>query len=628
MDLSQFRQKYVEDATELLDNLDNALLSLEKDKQNQEYSEQIFRIMHTLKGSGAMYGFDKIVELTHQLESLYNLIRDNKVSVSDEIIQVTFFVADHIRDLLQNDNVDEVKHLKILEKINFVAKKAEIEKTVEKIVFKETEIKNRTWKIVFKPDESIFERNINIVETLHCLFLLGKCEISVQENEEKVWNIILQTEKTQVDIEDALFFISNLCEIEILKEEIIEIDTNQENVSPNIPTSQGKNEVLKYSTSRIMVDSTKLDTLLYLVSELVTTKSELLLSVEKRNYIKIAEATEKIDNLSKLFRDNALNIRLISLRDMLNRFQRLVHDLSHQLNKQIDFEINGEDTELDKNIVDAIAEPIMHLIRNSIDHGIETPEERIKAGKKPTGIVKFFAYKSGSFVFIQISDDGHGINKQKIRQKAIEKGFLNAEKQLSDKEIYDLIFIPGFSTAESITQVSGRGVGMDIVKHKIQDIRGEISIDSEEGLGTYFTLKLQQTISIIDTMLIRSHNSIFAIPVEDIENCELISKHELLQKHNKQISYQNELIPYLHLNEEFQFPESQNEKLRIIVINKQEKRFAIISDEIIGEYQAVVKPLSKTFSEIEFLSGACILGDRNIALLFDTEKLKNLISHS
>jgi two-component system chemotaxis sensor kinase CheA len=374
------------------------------------------------------------------------------------------------------------------------------------------------------------------------------------------------------------------------------------------------------TSTRINVEVGKLDSLMYLVSELVTSKSELLIGIQRHDDEKLLSAAEKIDKLSKLFSDNALDIRLVSLQEMLDKFKRLIRDLAKQLGKNIDFVIVGEDTELDKTIIDAIGEPIMHLIRNNIDHGIESPETRVKSGKPETGTVRFEAVKTGNNVFITISDDGKGIDTSYIYNKAVEKGFINAGAQLSQKEIFNLIFLPGFSTAQNLSDVSGRGVGMDIVQKKIKEIRGEISISSEVGKGTSFTIKLQQTISIIDTLLITANKTTYAIPVEDIEACLLEAHENIANRQSNLIVFDNELIPFVNLSGQFdECDDRETEKL--IIIKKQNKRYAIISDSILGEYQAVIKPLGKTFSDVQFLSGASLLGDGSIALLIDTDKL-------
>jgi two-component system chemotaxis sensor kinase CheA len=378
----------------------------------------------------------------------------------------------------------------------------------------------------------------------------------------------------------------------------------------------------KHTTSRVNVDASKLDQLMYLVSELVTTKSELILALERQNFAKISDAAEKIEKLSNLFSENALSIRLVSLNEMLSRFKRLVRDLSKQLNKSVDFLTVGDDTELDKNIIDKIGEPVMHLIRNCIDHGIESPEKRKSSGKSETGTIKIEAIKSGNYVFLTISDDGNGIDLNYIKTKAIENGFINANSNLTEKETLDLIFLPGFSTAQSLTNISGRGVGMDIVKKKIQEIRGEISITTNKGKGTTFALKLQQTVSIIETLLIEADGQTYALPIEDIEACILEPTESFTDRINHHIGYNGQLIPYISLRETLcNVSRNATTTEKIVIIKRVEKVYAIVVDNIIGEYQAVIKPLGEAFSKLKFLSGASLLGDGSIALLLDTDKL-------
>ncbi len=657
MDLLQFKNKYIEDAQDLLNNLDNDLISFEKNPDDSQCIERIFRVMHTLKGTSGMYGFDYIADITHDLESIFDLVRDNLLKVTTELFNLTLASVDHLRNLLADetlsDPANENLHQKIKEQIALILIHTDRNNLQIKQEKKQSnnEVKIRTWQIMFTPNDQIIKRGINILYTLSDLLKLGYYRIQEPDksNNFKFWTIFLVTENTLNDIEDELIFVMDYCKIRLIADFDIfkegelgnrkkaidelpqyhseEINEYKENVNikfADIEPKQIKTE--KHVSNRIMVDSSKLDHLMFLVSELVTTKSELLLSIDLKNRERIFECAQKVDKLSKLLRDNALSIRLISIQELTMRFNRLVRDLSNSLGKKVDFETHGEDIELDKNIIDNINEPIMHLIRNCIDHGIESPEERIKVNKPETGIIKLFAYKSGNFIFMQISDDGKGIDKQKIINKAVGMGIIKENAQLSDKEVYDLIFLPGFSTAESLTQVSGRGVGMDIVRKKIQDVRGEIQIDSENGLGTSFTLKLQQTISIIDTLLVRSDNSKFAIPLEEVENCQLVNTQFLKSKQNKQIAYIEELIPFISLRDEFGYTSPVPEKQKLIVINKQEKCFAVVVDEIIGEYQAVVKSIGSTFADIEFISGASLLGDGGIALLLDTEKLKKQLT--
>jgi two-component system, chemotaxis family, sensor kinase CheA len=655
MDISKFRQKFIEEAGDLLRKLDVDLLALEKDPNDPKKIDQVFRVMHSLKGSSGMFGFDKITEITHDLESMYDEVRCGKIMLSQPLTDLTFAVGDHIRNLLLDEECQDEKN-----KQNHSQIKANIEYFISHIGM-QTDNTERfakpkssegvsTFHILFNPDETIIKRCINLSITFHDLFLLGSYRIHppTGENKSAYWSIFLVTPHTYEDIEDALLFVMDYCRIskvadfDIFNEELLtsrdieieEAETRLMGESLNLPLTMGTTAPtptisvahVESTNKKIHVEASKLDNLMYLVSELVTARSELLLSIEESYNLRTIEAAERIDKLSKLFSDNALSIRLVSMEEMLSRFQRLVRDLSKSLGKHIEFVTEGAETELDKNIIDAIAEPIMHLVRNCIDHGIEMPDVRKARGKAELGKVLLSAYKSGNYVYIKIGDDGNGIDKENILRKAIEKGIVADNALLSEKEIFDLIFLPGFSTATVVSEVSGRGVGMDIVWRKIKEIRGEVSIESQPLIGTTFHIKLQQTISIIDTLLVSANSSKFAIPIEDVEICGLELQANILEQQSNLIEFNNELIPYVSLNKHLLGDNAKAETVKLIIINKQNKRYAIVADRIIGEFQAVVKPLGSTFAGQEFLSGASIYGDGSIVLLIDTEKLKNQIS--
>jgi len=319
---------------------------------------------------------------------------------------------------------------------------------------------------------------------------------------------------------------------------------------------------------------------------------------------------------------------LVPLGDTVLRFQRLIRDLSKQLGKIVEFKTSGVDTELDKNTIDRLAEPLMHIIRNSIDHGIELPEIRTKKGKPEQGIINLTAYNSGSFVFICISDDGNGIDVEKVKQKAIDQGLLKPTDTPDKKEIFDLIFLPGFSTAQSLTSVSGRGVGMDVVKKHITDLRGEIFISSEPGEGTSFTLKLQQSLSIIDTLLFSVEDNFFTVPISEIEVCIEWSSMEINERKNTAtIPFKDHLIPFVDLRYLFKMSGFNQEVYKVIIIRNDNKELAILSDYIIGEHQAVSKPLGKSFHNQKYITSASQLGDGNMAFMIDTNALLKLNSY-
>lgn len=664
MDINHLKKTFITEAESLLINLDNIIIQLEKNPLDAQYIDEAFRVMHTIKGAGGMYGFDKIVEITHEIESLYDLIRNNKIIVTQALLDLTFAAADHIRELLTDESFTMPNNIttnKLLKgQINNIKSEIGIEvPKTENIVVKNNGSKANnfsTWNILFYPNDELIKRCVNILYTFQDLFALGDYKISNHPynfDDKQFWSLILVTDKSYNDIEEALLFVLDYCKITQIANfniwDPVELQNRNEQLkvvmtefpydSPyknmiiedlGVDMAQNKNAKVpviniaqKNKITKINVDASKLDLLMYLVSELVTTKSELLIALKEHNELKAYDSAEKIEKLSKLFSENALSIRLVSLQEMLSRFQRLIRDLSKQLGKKIEFTIVGDDTELDKNIIDAISEPVMHLIRNNIDHGIELPNIRTLHGKSETGIIRFEAKKVCNYVYIYIIDDGNGIDTDFVYKKAVEKGFIKEGVELSKQEIIDLIFLPGFSTAQNLSNISGRGVGMDAVLKKIQEIRGEINVSSEKGRGTTFTIKLQQTISIINTLLFSAGNITYAIPVEDIECCELEAHEKIVNRQNNLIEFNKALIPFIHLRDKYsnlsEKLDSETEKL--IVINKQAKRYAIVVDKIIGEYQAVIKPIGNAFNNIKFISGASLLGDGSIAILIDADKL-------
>ncbi len=663
MDINQLKQIFINESNQLLTKLDNTLLELEENPGDPNLIDEAFRAMHTIKGSSGMYGYDKITEVTHEIETLFDLVRNNQMNVTKSLIELTFATCDHIRRLLCDESAEsqesEDNHTTILQSIAQLKGDTDIieissaTKDQNSEVEKDGAKKVATWNILFYPDEEIVLRCINLIYVFQDLLELGEYKINHHPfgaEDNQYWSIFLITSQPYDEIENVLLFVMDYCKVTKIAdydifnteafterqeyEETLALKSAEETsadhfkddkIIDNLKSLKSSTTQQNVSSTHVNVDATKLDTLMYLVSELVTTKSELVLSIENEDLEKQRNAVEKIENLSKLFSENALDLRLVSLNEMLNRFKRLIRDLSKELNKDIEFVIKGEDTELDKSIIDVIREPVLHLLRNCVDHGIELQEERLEKDKTAQGTIKFEAVKTGNNVHIYISDDGKGIDPTVIYNKAVEKGFIAPGTELSEKEIYDLIFLPGFSTAKSLNNISGRGVGMDIVHKKIQEIRGEISISSSINQGTLFSIKLQQTISILNTLLVVSNDTTFAIPIEDIESCILESTGTLYDRRSNLVEYETKLIPFFRLDSLWMENKTDlsrdNEKL--IVINKQNKKFAVVVDSIIGEFQAVTKGIGEVFNDIPFISGASLLGDGSIALLLDVDKFFN-----
>ncbi len=676
----QFRDKFIKEALGLVKSLEKSLIQLENNISDKQTIQEIFRFAHTLKGVSGMYGFSKVEEYTHKLETLFDSIQNETLEVNTEIIDLTLQSADHIKNLLfdfdfaQPEN--KANQISLLEKLKRYVHDDKIK--IKNSINKKELIKKRTYYISFTAEESLIFRGVKIINIFRDLAELGTFEIfkhqpnianEPEKNDEDTWGIILTTQETKEAIDDVFMFVEDNYKLYKLSEnnlfedskiidkkvvyadniplqiadlqklshdELTDIisknvkekieDKIEEKTKTKETKSINKSDFSKKILSQtINVDTEKLDTLMYLVSEFVTSNAQLKLGFENADTNQLKLAVEKMEKLSKQFRENAFSLRLIPIQENIVSFQRLVRDLSKNLGKKVNFKIEGGETELDKSILDKLTEPLMHLVRNSIDHGIEMPDQRIAAGKQETGTIKFKAEHRGSHIIITISDDGCGIKKQKITKKAIERGIITKDKKLTDKEIYDLIFMPGFSTVESLTKISGRGVGMDIVKKKITELRGEIKIISDKGKGTKFIIKLQQTVSIIDTLLFKLDDMYFTIPIADIEKCDLIETNAI-EKENftKTVPFNNKLIPFIDLHKLYDLKLPEKKNLRLIIINKQENSFAIAADRIIGEHQAVLKSIGKNMKKQENIAGVSILGDGNIAFLLDIAALQRI----
>ena len=669
--MDNFKRKFIEEATEHIQDIEQALLELEQNPTDKPLIERVFRAMHSLKGSGAMFGFEKISEFTHNLETVYDLVRNEEMVITNELLNLTLASVDHLSALLKEDaELSEAlmqQHERLMKQIDniVVADNSRRLAAVEtKKVDTTTDADQKTYYILFQPNEDIMSNGTNPLFLLDELHSLGEC-IAIPITKKiptldefdpnkcyTTWEIFLATKCEIGSITDVFIFVEDDCELQVnlicdysllsnplFTEKIEEIRKAQQEIgltqlqdfvskiaNPEIKQQQkSKDEKailgLKDQTiSSIRVASDKLDQLMNLVSELVTTQARLTLYAENDGRPELLNIAENVQKLSRQLRDNAFSIVLIPIENMLTRFQRLVRDLSKELKKDVVFEAEGTDTELDKTIIENLTDPLMHILRNSLEHGIETPAARIAKGKPGQGKILLKAFYSGANVIIQVFDDGSGIDTNFIRTKAIQKGLISAETPLTRKEILDLIFIPGFSTAANVTDVSGRGVGMDVVKRKIADIRGEVDVESEINVGTTLSIKLPLTLSIIDGLLVKIEEVHYVIPLSVIDKIYAIEHNKIIKAFNNTIVLDGEQLPFFYLRHEFNLPENDATHEQIIVVRYEDKRVGIVLDNVIGEYQAVLKPLGKHYKKQEIISGATILGDGTIALVMDTNK--------
>lgn len=670
----QFKEKYIEEVNDLLNDMEGALLLLENTPDNIESINKVFRAMHTIKGTSGMYDFKEAESLTHKVENIYGRIRDNHLTVPTDLVTLTLEGVDIIRQLL---NQPEEDYTATLSSYNQKLLQFDGASNSQPTPAQTDDGGIATYYVVFKPEANIAQRGVNLTNIIEELDNIAGSIVlpHVSDDLEKYymmyWDAVFATDMPLTDIQEIFMFtpdevtITKISKSDLFKnpdfvQEVQKRQTSGDEFDLNIlksfapdsigapdkktafPQPSGQSdensareekiilrniEAIENQKNSIKVDADKLDELMNLVSELVVTKSEILSIAGKYNQPELYNLYEKIDKLSNKFKDNALSIRLIPIESMMLRFERLVRDLSKELGKEIDFVTEGTDTQLDKTIIDNLAVPLMHIIRNSIDHGIESVERRRELKKSDRGIIKLTAFYSGTNVFIQVQDDGAGMNPEYLRKKAIEKGFLLPTQAVTTRQLYDLVFLPGFSTAQTITGISGRGVGMDVVKQNIIKLRGEIDMDSEVNLGTITTIKLPLTLSIIDSLLVSLGEHLLLIPLYLIDSC-LQTPINKIDSERKLFVHNNEPLPVINLRLLFEIDDKQPENTVLILVKAKNIRVCLTADKVIGEHQAVLKSLGRYFAEQEYISGASILGDGRIALVLDTDKLIRLVEKS
>ncbi|MGB4329294.1 MAG: chemotaxis protein CheA [Tenuifilum sp.] len=674
--MDSFRKKFIEEAAELIDKLEVSLLELEKSPNDEALIQQVFRVMHTLKGNSAMFGFDLIDSFTHNLETIYDMIRNGQLEVSKDILNITFSSVDHLKAMLDEQNYEDpdfkTVHNGLMGKINRIINPSNAETETETTkTSKEKSESLSTYYILFEPNENIFKNGTNPLYLLDELCSLGEHKVFAHFNRlpgikeitpnlcYTYWEVLLTTDQDVNAIHDVFIFVESDSKLEIQKlaeenlladklfvEEVSQLAEVQKDVglvtiqrlATKAAARINKEKAKQFTKERIAtkdktaasirVSSDKLDHLMNLVSELVTTQARLSLFAEQTNVPGLAPIVENVHKLTRQLRDIAFSIVLIPIENLFGRFQRLVRDLSAELHKEVDFIVEGADTELDKTIIENLSDPLMHIIRNSMDHGIEDARVRVANGKPAKGKIHLKAFYSGASVIIQVSDDGAGIDPEIIHAKAISKGLVPSDKKMSKKEILDLIFLPGFSTAKKVTDVSGRGVGMDVVKKKISDIRGEVEVESEVGKGTTITIKLTLTLSIIDGLLVSIDSSPFVIPLSSIDKIYAVDKESIYSSFNNLVTLDGTQIPFFSLRKEFNLQPSSEELEQVVVVNFEDNRVGLVVDYVIGEYQAVLKPLGKHYKSHDIFSGATILGDGTVALVMDTNKIIKMFATS
>lgn len=678
IDLSQFHQVFFEESFEGLQLMESSLLDLDCDNVDSETINAIFRAAHSIKGSSSTFGFTTVAEFTHVLETLLDQVREGSRQLTAEIVDLLLQSVDCLRNLLtglQAGQTPDATHSRELIAafnrilaVKPVAQRAGTQSATQagkidqpaKMEAGEAQGVTR-WQIRFVPDSNILRTGNEPLRMFRELAELGElqCVASVdrlpdlnQLNPEEChlgWDIILTTAAPRSKIEEIFEWVADESDISIeAVDAIVSLATPQPNaepaqrVSPSAalpepmpekvaPVSVGKEkekESAKAESTSIRVSIEKIDSLVNLVGELVITQSmlgQLGTEFDMSKLTRLQEGLAQLEHNTRELQENVMRIRMLPISFTFSRFPRMVRDLSRQLGKKIELKLSGEQTELDKTVLEKIGDPLVHLVRNALDHGLETPEQRRAAGKPETGTITLHAYHQGGNIMIEIRDDGRGLNRQKIRAKAISNNLIGENDPLSDEQIQDLIFRPGFSTAEKVTDVSGRGVGMDVVRRNINELNGSIEVRSEEGIGSTFTIRLPLTLAILDGQLIQVGDQVYIVPLVSIVE-SLQPKLALVNRVAggcDVFRLRNEYIPIIHLAEIFGIrPRNDNlEKSLLVVVETGTAKVALVVDDLLGQQQVVIKSMETNYRKVEGVSGATILGDGTVSLILDIADL-------
>ena len=675
MSREKLKQIFIEEANEIIEKMDVDIINFEESPSDKALLNEIFRGVHTLKGSANAFNFSRLGEFVHHFEDVLDFFRSNEQAPNSHHVDLFLEGVTVIKETLSFE-VEEKSgmpssYASCLEKIRnillHVEEKEEnqsstckdlaeefgnetftlqTDKVIDEITFLNTLAPHeKLFKITLKLDTDLYLRGfdhflffkniLHVGKILASVWRVPECDnlesFDVERNEIKEAMLYLASEHSMGDISDVFAFLEeeefSVEEIIPVAQEILE-KKNDEVVEVKEEPKEEKSKSVIASKSFLKIDSQKLDELFDSIGELVIAQNYLGEN-GKIKAVQDAEVTKTIENLSKitkLIQNRVMGLRMIPIRDTFEKMKRVARDSSKKVNKPIHLVLDGEDTEIDKTMVEALSDPLIHIIRNSIDHGIEScVEDRIKAGKSEEGIVTLSAYHKGGNIIIEVKDDGRGINKQKVYQKALEKGLVSKDDELSDAQIYGLIMQAGFSTADTISDISGRGVGLDVVRNAIEGVRGKVDIVSSEGKGSTFSIVLPLTLAIIDGMIVRCSEKIYIIPTLSIVESFRPSQESVHTAGGKEefVQLRSELLPIIRLNKALEldmampYPWAST----LVCIENDKGKFALLVDELVGRQQVVIKTLGGFFAKTEGVSGGAVMGNGEVALILNVEEL-------
>jgi two-component system chemotaxis sensor kinase CheA len=620
------------EAQELLDQIEQALLDLERCPGDADLVAQVFRAMHTLKGSGAMFGFDALASFAHACETAFDRVRKGQVKATPELIASVLAAEDHLRALAKGDEVPAQEGATLLASIETAMNAADA--PAEPKSGKSSA--DKSWKICVKLVRDALVNGTRPLALLDELRALGPCEIEPITADIPAldelnptdcylgWNILLKTRHPKSAIEEVFIFVGDDAKLTIEAADAAPVTAAGLVVSDTAPPAAANDKPAAAQTIgyTVRVTSERLDELMNRVGELVIAQSRLKQAVAFSTDTNLHSVAEEIERLASELRDSMMGVRMVPISQLFGRFRRLIHDLAHDTGKTIEFCTLGETTELDKNVIERLADPLIHLIRNSADHGLETVAERHAAGKPDTGRITLSARQAGAEVIITVADDGRGVDVERVRAKAEKNGLIPAGSSPNETEILQLLFHPGFSMAEKVTNLSGRGVGMDVVKRTVEALRGAIDIGNRPGLGAAVALRIPLTLAIIDGLLVRVGGGRYVIPLSSVEECvELTTEQDLRSQGRSFLTLRDQLVPFIRLRELFATGTMPDRYQKIVVVSTGSERVGLVVDQILGDHQTVIKPLSRFHAAIGTFSGATILGDGGVALILDVPHL-------
>ncbi|MDY6931078.1 MAG: chemotaxis protein CheA [Halobacteriota archaeon] len=686
IDMSQYKEDYVNESREHLEIMNKSLLDLEDDPHNMDLLNNVFRSAHTLKGSSSTMGYTNVAELTHKMENVLDIMRNGELEATSEILDILFECFD-ILDMLIGEIEEgiesDVDVTELIEKLKGlsgagnqqyikVQPKAEVQvKEVEEDVQQETspasfsisDVEDEAIKSAHDNGLEVFKvhvelektcnlksiRTVMVIKELRALSTIITTVPDIESLEKgriyQGFDILISTSEDPAEIENKIVKMNEIEDAKVTpftgdgtqdqsmvteqpSGEVIKDNSMPEvNIEAKPPGNSKTGKVQTSATKNVQsirVSIEKMDSLVNLVGELVINKIRLIDIEKAYGYKELDETVATIDRLTTDLRDEVMQMRMVPVGQVFNRFPRMVRDLSKKKGKEINFQMKGSEIELDRTVLDEIGEPLVHLLRNSVDHGVESPEERRIAGKDEKGTIELIARREKDHVIIQINDDGNGIDPEKLRNKAVEKGLLSRAEVdlLSDEDAQAIIFLPGLSTSSEITDTSGRGVGMDVVKTKIESLGGDVRLSSQMGVGTTVSLKLPLTMAIIQAMLVQVGGQTFAIPITNILEITYVADDKVQRIGNDRITtLRGNVLPLKSLNRIIGVAEEEKEECTVVVMDKGTKLMGLVVDSVIGQQEVVIKSLDKLLQNVKGFAGATILGDGRVILILDITTL-------